>query len=418
MKIGRNVLIYTASSLLSGAVPLLLLPLLTRLLSESDYGAFATVSTLLAIATPIVGWGTCALSQVEFFKRPRDQFPVLFSSVVLLPPLSFLACLAAAAIIGTVFGERLNVPTSWMLSAVVLALLAILPLWLATLLRVRDEAIKYAWLEAATAIVTVLLTLIFVVWWRWDWQGRMYATAGCSIVMSLVALHWLRRNGYLVRAFDRASFQDALRFGAGLVPHDIGGQVIRMGDRLFLVALLGLASTGQYAVASSVGGIMLVIVAAFNRAWSPYVFSRLSENTKDGRVDVVKRSYQVIAAFFGLFVIFNVGAPLFYYIFVDPKFHDSMRFIPWLTLGHFFAAVYTTYVDYIFYLKKTYYLSMITTINVICNAALNLLLIPHFGAMGAAYAFAGSMLVVMCLAFLVSYRLYPMPWLFWLRKSA
>ena len=201
-------------------------------------------------------------------------------------------------------------------------------------------------------------------------------------------------------------------------PHDLGNQAIRVADRLFLVAMVGLGGAGQYAVASQVASVMLILLAAFNRAWAPYLFAQLHAEGPGTRRAIVRKSYVVIGCALLFFVGFNCAVPLAYEVFVDVKFHLSMEYVVWLTLGYLFTAVYMTYIDYIFYVKKTHILSVITMFNLACNLGLNYVFIGHFGTIGAAYAFATTMFLVMSLAFALGTRLHPMPWFYWLRRSA
>jgi O-antigen/teichoic acid export membrane protein len=222
----------------------------------------------------------------------------------------------------------------------------------------------------------------------------------------------------LVRPTDRNLWRQALRFGAGAVPHDLFSQSIRLMDRLIIVAMAGLASAGQYAVAAQVTSVMLVLLAAFNRAWSPYLFARLAQENTPTRIDIVRKSYAVMAGFAVFVVAFNLAVPWVYQGLIAERFHASQAYVPWLSLGYLFSAVYLTYVDYIFYVKKTHVLSLITLFNLVCNLGLNVVLIERHGALGAAYAFAITMALVMGLTFVLSNRLHPMPWFHWWRKHA
>jgi len=417
MKVGINVLVYMGSSLLAGAVPLLLMPVMTHHLSEADYGAFAMVTTLAAIMTPALNWGTTALSGVDFFKRSAAEFPESFSSGLLLPVMSLAVLMTLILLFGQSVGAALEIPAWWLSLGAILAILSLPPLYVSSLMRARNEPYKFAALEVSTAVSTVVLALMFIVQLKMDWLGRVYATALTSLALSAFAAWWLRRHGYLLFRANRERTREAFQFGAGVIAHDIGGQVIRYGDRLLLGALLGLASTGQYAVAASIAGVMLVVVAAFNRAWSPFLFSRLSRGGGADHREIVKMTYLAAGGFLVLFLVFNAATPLLYALFVDEKFNESMAYVRWLTLGYFFAGVYATYVDYIFYMKRTRYLSVTTAVNLMCNLGLNYVLVKAFGTVGAAYAFAATMCLVMCLAFVIVNRLHPMPWLYWLSSK-
>lgn len=243
----------------------------------------------------------------------------------------------------------------------------------------------------------------------------MYGHIGTAALIFCVALVWFRRQGLLTWSFDRSALRDNFKFGLGLLPHDLGNQAIRLSDRLFLVALVGLTGAGLYAVAAQVSSVCLVMLSAFNRAWAPYLFPKLGSPSEDTKRSIVRNSYGVIAGFVLFFMAFNLAVPWLYEWFIDPKFHDSIGYVRWMSLGYFFTAVYLTYVDYIFYVKKTYLLSVLTTINMSLNLALNYMMVKSFGAAGASMAFAATMFVVMCLAFVLSNRVYPMPWFYWLK---
>jgi O-antigen/teichoic acid export membrane protein len=418
VNLARSFSIYTLSSILSAAVPVALLPVLTRYLSPAEYGVVATLVTLVTFFTPPLAWGTTAALSVEFFKRSPEDFRAYLSTALRIPLLAFLGLMAVAGAGAALFARDLGVPAGWFLAAPVFAALALFPQVLATLLRVRDLALGYAAFEVFSAVAGVGFSLLFVVALGMHWQGRMYGMAAASGLGTLVALAWLLREGYFVGTFDRLAWRQAFRFGLGLVPHDLGNNAIRIADRIFLVAMVGLAGAGEYAVSAQVASVMLVLLAAFNRAWAPYVFSQLKSEGPGTRRALVRKSYLVIGLVVVFFAVFNALVPLAYRIFVDPKFHPSRAYVVWLTLGYVFMAVYMTYVDYIFYVGKTHVLSMITTFNLASNLALNYLLIGRFGTIGAAYAFATTMFLVMCLAFVLSNRLHPMPWFSALRRDA
>jgi O-antigen/teichoic acid export membrane protein len=417
MSLGRSLSIYTLSSVVASGMPLLLLPVLTKHMSPADYGVVATLTTLIAFFTPPLMWGIHALCAVEFHRTATDRFPALFSTLLRIPAVTGLLLVASAWLLREPAAHWLQVPPAWLAAAPLFAALTLLPQLMSGLLRMRNQAWTFGAMELSNAVLTVAVTFWLVVGLGLTWSGRMYAAATAGITMSLVTVAWLRRNGYLVPGMDRPALRSALRFGAGVVPHDLFNQVIRLADRLFIVTLVGQASAGQYAVAAQVTSVMLVLLTAFNRAWSPYLFARLPNATDQTRMEIVRKSYQIVGGFAVFFLVFNALVPALYWLLIDPKFHDSQEYVFWLSLGYLFLSLYLTCVDYIFYEKKTHLLSLITFVNMSLNLSLNYVLIGRYGAKGAAMAFACTMFVVMALAFLVSRKLHPMPWFFWMKRS-
>lgn len=417
MSLSRSFLIYTASSVLASALPLALLPALTRHLSVAEYGLVATMTTLMAFCTPALTWGAPTLLAIEHGKRDGKSLGVFLSSTLVIPLMSLAGLSVMAWFAAPWLAPLFQVPVAWLRAVPLMAALAVLPQVMSTLFRMRNEPMRFGMVEIGTAVLNVSLSLLFVVLLQWHWQGRMYGHVLTIATVCLVALLWLARTGLLTRHIDRDVLREHFRFGAGLLPHDLGNQVIRLSDRLFLVALVGLGGAGQYAVAAQVTAVVMVLLSAFNRAWAPYLFPRLRDPSPEMQRHLVRLSYGVMAGFFVFFVVFNLVVPTVFHWLIDPKFNAALNYIPWLTVGYFFTSVYMTYIDYIFYVKKTYMLSMVTTLNMALNLTLNYVFIRLFGEIGAAYAFAASMFVVMWVAFWLSNKVYPMPWFYWGRRK-
>ncbi|RYF20827.1 MAG: hypothetical protein EOO77_07235 [Oxalobacteraceae bacterium] len=411
MKLGKNFVIYLGSSIVSGALPLALMPFLTAHLAPVQYGVMVTLTTIIALIAPVVNWATTAYLSVQYHKTPEATLGTLLSSILIIP----IANTALLTIIFILARHRLStwfgIPTDWSYVMPLMAAAMLLPQMAQTILAMRDRAIGFAAYEIGGALIGFLATITLVVLIGMGWEGRILAAALASVSMTCVAAGWLLRRGLLSWHFSTGEIRAALRFGGGGVVHDLANQALRLGDRLLIVALVGQAAVGNYAVAVQWSSIMLTILAAFNRAWVPFLFAALAQATPGWAERLVRQTYIVWGALLLLFVAFNVATPIGYALLVNQRYHQSMPAVTWLTIGYFFNGIYLTVVDYIFYLKKTHILAAITTFNLLLNTALAYVFIHHFGPIGAAMAFAVTAAIVMGLTFVVSYRLYPMPWL-------
>jgi len=418
MSLRRSFLIYTASSIIGSALPLALLPLMTRYLSVEEYGIVATMTTLMAFFTPPLTWGVPGSISVEHARLEPDIFRQFVATALVVPLISVVLTTLLASLAAPWLAPMLHVPSGWFVAMPLIAALTVLPQVLSSILRMSNAPVAFGVVEVGQALATVLLSFLFVVTLQAHWQGRMWAYIGAFGLASAGALLWLGHRGYLRRPRNDAALREVFRFGLGLLPHDLGNQAIRLADRLFLVALVGLGGAGQYAVAAQVTAVVMVLLSAFNRAWAPYLFPRLRNADPRSQRELVRMSYGVMLGFLAFFIAFDLLVSVAFHWFIDPKFDAALSYVPWLTVGYFFMSVYMTYIDYIFYVKKTYLLSMVTTLNMSLNIALNYVLIRLFGPIGAAYAFAGTMFVVMLVAFRLSNKVHPLPWFYWARRGA
>lgn len=417
MSLKRSFVIYIASSVIGSLLSLALLPLMTRHLSVEEYGIVVTMTTLISFLTPPLTWGVPGIVSVEHGRLEPNTFRQFVATALAMPLMSLAAVSLLALAVAPWAAPQLHIPTGWFAAMPLVAALAVLPQVLGAIFRMSNAPLKFGAVEVGQSLATVLLSYVFVVPLQGYWQGRMWAYIAAAGLTSAVALLWLGFHGYLRRPRGGSALRDVFRFGLGLLPHGLGNQAIRLADRLFLVVLVGLGGAGEYAVAAQVTAVVMIFLSAFNRAWAPYLFQRLHEASPDTQRHLVRMSYGVIAGFLVFFVVFNLLVPVLFHYFIDPKFHAAMSYVPWLTIGYFFTSVYMTYIDYIFYVKKTHLLSLITTLNMSLNLALNYVLIRMFGPVGAAYAFSTTMFVVMLAAFWLSNKVHPMPWFYWARRG-
>lgn len=369
-----------------------------------------TITTIVALIGPIVNWSTTGYVGVQYYKVEAADFPRFLSSILLIPLVNMAVLFAIFLLMRNLFADWLGIPSIWNLAIPFMGAAALLPQIAQTILAMRDRATSYALVEILGALINFLGTLILVLGLGFAWEGRVLAAALASTMLTVATLLWFQREGFLTRRFSPDDLVGSLRFGAGGVAHELASQALRLGDRLIIVTMLGQAAVGTYAVAVQWSSIMLTVLAAFNRAWVPFLFSALSKVEPGWANRIVRQTYLVWGAMLIFFMAFNVMTPLGYYLLVDNRYHSSMPASLWLTLGYLFNGIYMTVVDYIFFLKKTHILAMITTFNLALNIGLAYIFVGFWGSMGAAIAFACTAAIVMCLTFAISHRLHPMPW--------
>jgi len=68
----KKVSIYTSANILVKAIPFLLLPVLTRYLSPSDYGIIAIFQVILAFLIVFIGLNSNGAVMVNFFKLDKQ----------------------------------------------------------------------------------------------------------------------------------------------------------------------------------------------------------------------------------------------------------------------------------------------------------------------------------------------------------
>ena len=410
MNLARNLSWYTLTALLNGAAPFMLLPVLTRYLTPADYGLLSAIIAYITVLSPFIVLGFPALFSTDFHQLDRSALRRKSIVWLGLPLFIGMFLIIASWLMIDSLAVLLAMPSAWVPVIPLLALLGFIPQWASVKFQMDNCPRKFAVYQGAQAFFLMGITIIFVVVLDLHWEGRLWSMLIVGMLASIVGLFSL--SPYLLISTPKLSdVSEAARFGLGLLPHSVLSQLIRQSDRLLILYFIGLAATGEYAVGWQVASIMLVVLSAFNQAWTPYLFQSLSQANEDCKRRIVKQSYRIALGFVALFLIVNGLSPVIFSIMISPEYHDAQNFVPFITLGYLFMGFYMLVTDYIFFAKKTYLFSILTSANGLINISLSYAMIEKFGAIGVAYSFAVTSAIVMIAAWLLAHRVYPMPWL-------
>lgn len=411
-------MIYVFSSIASAAIPFILLPILTRYLTPAEYGQIAMFTIFTSALAAIIGLSVHGATNRRYFDESVSAtelarfngncfFILLISTCVALFLLLFIDSLLA---------DYLGIPTLWVY-------LGILSVFCSFILNVRlgqwqirGKAKRYGILQISNALVVLLFSLLFVISMKLGPDGRIYGIVLTSIIIAVLSYYTLRNDRLILFKYNRKDINYALSFGVPLIPHVLGGFLLLSIDRLVINKELGLEMTGIYMVAINLGGALNIVFNSINKAYSPWLFAQLKENNEKKKRDIVKKTYMYFVFLVFLAALSFLIAPPVLKLIVGEKFHQAADVLPIIVIGQFFLGMYFMVTNYIFYVRKTKYLSYVTISSGIINMVLLLLLIPNYGLNGAALAFLIANLWQFMCTWVLSAKLYLMPWDLWRKK--
>jgi O-antigen/teichoic acid export membrane protein len=418
-KLLRAASIYTLGNSANAAVPLVLIPVLTRYLEPEAYGILAMYLVLFGICTPIAGAGLQSAVLRRYYDSTREELGdfvgnSLFLLVVATAVVGGLLY-AAAAPIETLTGY----PRSWFWAVLVAAfgkaLLQIrLNLW-----RAQEKAVRFGLLQGAHTGLTLVAAIALVAWSGLGWQGAVLGYAGASMAAGAVGVASMAGDGW-INGFrlKKAVMASLLRYGLPLIPHAVAGFSLVAIDRVFVSHFVGIAETGVYLVGAQLGMGLSMLFTSINAAYSPWLFNQLRQGEHWRRVRVIRLavlSMPVALLFAG--IVAALAGPLIT-LLAAPEYSGATVILRWLALASAFNGMYMAMVAYVFYSNRTGAVFIITGCAAILNIALNYYLVTHVGAVGAAQATAGAFALKFVLACYVSTKVCDIPWRAALRRTA
>jgi O-antigen/teichoic acid export membrane protein len=398
---------YTASSVFSKLIAVLLLPLYTAYLSPSDYGAAEVMVVAVIASSIVIRFGV--IEALLRFYYIADEDP---DAVVRTGFASLLWTTTAGAAVGLLFAEPISEALLDRPDAD-LARIAIGGLWaltlyeyLVALLRVDERARAYFLFTMANTLVAIPVTLWLVVIEDLGAEGLLLGTFGSAVpFLAWLAIDQRRRLALIP---DLPLLGRLVRFGLPTMPAELSLYSLNFIDRIIIVRLAGLAEAGLYALAIKFAQAINVLVRGFQLAWPPLAYSIADD-------EEARRAYSLIVTWFMAVCTFVVVgmwllARWIVRLLAAPEFFEAYEAIGLLTAGMTLYALYLVLVVILGRTGRTEYNFPATAAATVANIALNLALVPPLGIVGAGIALVASYLVVLALMYVFTQRLFPVPY--------
>jgi O-antigen/teichoic acid export membrane protein len=377
--------VYAVLGLIQRGLPLLLLPLYANALSPNEYGQVALILAATAIVGAVLGFGLEAAvlrTAIALAGEPEKRYRFvntvgLFAIVVPLVG-SILAGLTAAGLVGASLPVPVEALFVGLLAAAVQTSVTV---FVGALLRADERLRDYSIVTAAYAVTSVIGIILLVVVVRIGPLGWVVANLAASIASLVIGLLMLGHRWSRVFASDQLRM--ALLFGIPLLPHTISHWVLNVSDRLVLGASVSAADVGVYNLAYQLAAGAALLVIAAHQGVMPMYAEASTETAvrKDlGRIATYQVHFTILI---GLAVVL-LGPPMIAVAF-PASYAGAASLIPWIAVGYVFFGLYLIPMDSLSVMVgRTRWLWIPTALAASVNVALNLWLVPRFGAAAAA----------------------------------
>lgn len=397
---------YTASSVLAKLIALFTLPIYTKYVSPSGFGQVEIIATTVIVLSILFRLGAIeALLRFYFLDKfdPRQVVQTGFWGLTITTTIGVLICFALSGPLASLLLR--DAP-----GADTLVQIAIVWFWFATfyelllaLFRVEEKAGAYALATTLNVLITVPLSLWFVIGQDMGAKGLVLGNAlGTIIVVTgLMVVHFTAKR---IPAPGLPLADPMLRFGLPTVPGEISLYALNWVDRILLINLpasrtAGLAAAGLYSIAYKLSQGVTIFVRAFQLAWPPLAYSIKSDPEAKVVYGRVLTYYLLITG--GVVTALTLLAgPLVRLLTSQPDFYAAHRAVPYVATGVVFYGAYLVLVSAVARMGKTGSLFPVAFAGLVANVGLGLLLIPDHGIVGAGIALVGAYLVLLGLMYI------------------
>ncbi|HAL56088.1 MAG TPA: hypothetical protein DCP63_06360 [Bacteroidetes bacterium] len=410
-RLAKEAAVYGLSSIVGRFLNFLLVPFYTNYLLTSEYGVVANIYAYIAFAFVLYGYGIESaymrfVSSMEIGDKKQNFSVPFYSHMVTSVVLSLLVHVSAPSLAQMIGVEPSQADliryAGWILFFDTLSLVPFASL------RMENRAGMFAGLRVLNIFINVVFNIVFLVGFGMKAEGVLIANLIASAVTFLILLK-LALPQFTLR-FSKKLYHELLKFGLPYIPAGIAGIAIQVVDRPILKALTDDATVGVYQANYRLGVLMMLVVGMFDYAWRPFFLAHAKDE------DAKKLFARVFTYFVALMMLILVTVSLFIddlvriqilgRYFIHPDYWGGVAIVPVILLSYVFTGAYVNFVVGVYLEKKTKYLPYVTGAGGLVNVAVNFLLIPRYGIMGAAFATLLSYVVMAGGIYLASQNLY------------
>jgi O-antigen/teichoic acid export membrane protein len=408
-RLGTQSAIYGLGGVVSRLIAVFLIPVYTVYLGRVGFGKIETIVALTSVLVIVLRLGITS----AFFRFYFDSEDEAHRTLVVRTAFWFTMGMATAGLaVGFAAADPLarwlHLDDPWLVRAGFVGLWAQMNYaQLTALFRVEERPVQFAVASVANVLITIGSTIALVIGAH---KGAIGAVIGNFLGTLTVYLALLAYRRYqLGFQFDRSLLRAMNRFGMPLVPSALALWAINLIDRFFINGYKGQAENGVYSLAVRISSVIIFAMTAFQLAWPAFAYS-----IKDDRE--ARRTYSYVLTYLlfatcWLSLALGVLAPWIVDLF-DPKHHftRSAEAVPLLCFATAAYSGYSVLAIGIGRMRQTQFNWVVSGAAALVNVVLNVILIPHYGMMGAAVATLAAYVALFVGMWLRSRRVYPVPY--------
>jgi O-antigen/teichoic acid export membrane protein len=415
-RLSKDSLIYGVGGAVARYTSIFLLPIYTRAFSTTaEYGVLQSVSNFGALLLAITSLGLDGAAALLFFatdnpyERERICTLWVWLSALASLPLTLLL-MAFADWVSLIATGSARYADLFRLGIAALPF-SLLQVVFSNILRLTFRPRLYALFNFSLATLTALISIYLVVVAGIGPAGALWGTLiGTALVM--FANGWvLRRTISVANIWGLHVLPTArrlLHLGMPLIPASVALWVISFSSTYFLIQIAGPAETGIFRVGAQLAALLGIGIWAFQLAWGPLSLSIAREPDAPRTYSRVATLYTAGAV--GASVTLAALAPLLLRIFATGKYADAASVIGLLALATSALGAYYVVATGVNLVQRTGQIAWTTIVAAALNVALNALLIPIWGIVGAGLAALAANLTSTGLVYAMSQRYYPLPY--------
>lgn len=406
----KNGVIYMLPVSIGSLLPLLTLPIFTRILSKEDYGVWALAQVYAVFVNGVANFGLTIGYERNFFesKETKKIAGLLFSTLIFVSSTFIIF-----GILTFIFRYQLAV---WIIGSSDYASILFwsycatgimgLKTYYLTYYKNTENAKAFAWYTIDESLLGVLFSLFMVVYLRIGIIGLVWGQLLASIIIfSILSFKFIR---LLPVSIDGKALKDSLKLSWPLTPRIFFGIIGSQFDKYMIGLLNTVGGVGIYNIAQKIANIVFTFMTAIQNVFSPQVYKRMFEQGEEGRISIGQYLTPFLYGSISIGILISLFSEEVITILTPESYHGAIDIV--IILSMLYGTYFFGKQPQLIYAKKTFVTSILTLVSIGLNIVINIPFILHWGVIGAAWGTLLAGIISGSISFFVSQHYYKIKW--------
>ncbi len=383
----ENFLVYGFGGIISKLIPLIMVPIVTRLMPTTEYYGISDLSnTVVQFGSALAVMGMYDAMYRMFFEKEEEKYKKRVCSTALMFTIMtsiivFMIMIVLKSVIAQYFFSNRRYAFIVYLSAMA-TLVGATNSIISAPTRMQNKRKIYLItntlgpLISYTVSVPMLLAGYYVI--------ALPLAAVISGMIMEISFGVLNHEWFHLKMFDGKLLKQLLALAIPLLPNFLIYWIFNSCDKIMITNILGVGAAGIYSVSSKLGHISQLVYTAFAGGWQFFAFSTMREENQVKNNSMIFEYLGVIS-----FVVTSFMCAWSYILFrvlFTEQYSTGYIAAPYLFFAPLLQMLFQVACNQFLVIKKTWPSMFILSIGAILNIGINWVLIPVWGIEGAAVA--------------------------------
>lgn len=398
----KHVSIYTLTGSLTKIISFAALPLFVNYLSEADIGTLNIFSNTIVFLTPISSLGVLYTISVDYFKKPKEEFPQILSSSLIIPFVSIILLTPILFVFRDLLHKTFNFQPEFLWMIPVCLFLNFCFEAFIIVLRNEERVKTFSSVLLTRTVIEISLALFFIVFIYTTWYGRALGYLTSSVVIAILFFFHLYKKGYLTKKIKLSLIRKEVAFGLAGLLLQASIFFLNTSDKFFVMAQFGPTQTGFYAIASTFATVLFILSGSMMLYLKPKLYPRFANNERWHGMKTLYKKYIVLLSLAAVGVY--VFSKLTYIFLLKHSYSAYFYLVTPILISCLIWTISNLFLQYLIFQKDKKKLGLIALVAIVIAVTMNLVTTRTLGLNFVGYGLIVTNMLVLMIILLFNYR--------------